>query len=140
MVMDLGLKSDLNMHRAHGGSFRVRIEARQTVRTTLRCTQRARSLGVIAREKADIGVLISFDETTKPMPTEAAEAGFYQSPKARIKSTRYTKTAIVANGHARMRFLLHQKFLGHQGIKTTMDTYGTLSLGARHVNAKLYRT
>jgi hypothetical protein len=31
MVMDLGLKSDLNMHRAHGGSFRVRIEARQRV-------------------------------------------------------------------------------------------------------------
>ena len=27
MVMDLGLKSDHNMHRAHGGSFRVRIEA-----------------------------------------------------------------------------------------------------------------
>ncbi len=31
MVMDLGLKSDLNMHRAHGGPFRVRIEARQRV-------------------------------------------------------------------------------------------------------------
>jgi hypothetical protein len=28
-VTDLGLKSDLNMHRAHSGSFRVRIEARQ---------------------------------------------------------------------------------------------------------------
>jgi hypothetical protein len=27
-VTDLGLKSDLSMHRAHGGSFRVRIEAR----------------------------------------------------------------------------------------------------------------
>ena len=30
-VTDLGLKSDLNMHRAHSGSFRVRIEARQRV-------------------------------------------------------------------------------------------------------------
>ena len=29
MVRDLGLKSDPNMHRAHGGPFRVRIEARQ---------------------------------------------------------------------------------------------------------------
>jgi hypothetical protein len=28
IVADLGLKSDPNMHRAHGGSFRVRIEAR----------------------------------------------------------------------------------------------------------------
>jgi hypothetical protein len=27
-VADLGLKSNLNMHRAHSGSFRVRIEAR----------------------------------------------------------------------------------------------------------------
>jgi hypothetical protein len=28
IVADLGLKSDPNMHRAHSGSFRVRIEAR----------------------------------------------------------------------------------------------------------------
>jgi len=28
VVMGLGLKSILNMHRAHGGSLRVRIEAR----------------------------------------------------------------------------------------------------------------
>ena len=27
-MADLGLKSNLNMHRAHSGSFRVRIEAR----------------------------------------------------------------------------------------------------------------
>jgi hypothetical protein len=27
--MDLGVKSDPNMHRAHSGSIRVRIEARQ---------------------------------------------------------------------------------------------------------------
>src|SRR5713101_5600897 len=31
MVRDLGLKSDPNLHRAHGGPFRVRIEARQRV-------------------------------------------------------------------------------------------------------------
>ena len=31
MVMDLGFKSNLNLHRAHGGPFRVRIEARQAV-------------------------------------------------------------------------------------------------------------
>jgi len=30
-VTDLGLKSDLNMHRAYSGSFRVRIEARHRV-------------------------------------------------------------------------------------------------------------
>ncbi len=34
--------------------------------------------GVIEREKAEIGVFISFDEPTKPMLREAAEAGFYK--------------------------------------------------------------
>jgi DNA modification methylase len=36
-------------------------------------------VGVLTREKAQIGVFISFDEPTKPMLREAAEAGFYKS-------------------------------------------------------------
>jgi DNA modification methylase len=36
--------------------------------------------GVIEREQAQIGVLISFNEPTGPMRTEAASAGFYESP------------------------------------------------------------
>jgi len=36
--------------------------------------------GVVEREKAQIGVLISMEEPTKPMLTEAATAGFYKSP------------------------------------------------------------
>ncbi len=36
--------------------------------------------GVIEREKAEIGVLISVKHPTKPMLKEAAEAGFYQPP------------------------------------------------------------
>ena len=36
--------------------------------------------GVVEREKAEIGVLISMDEPTKAMRTEAAGAGFYVSP------------------------------------------------------------
>jgi len=35
---------------------------------------------VVDREKADIGVLLSFETPTKPMKTEAASAGFYTSP------------------------------------------------------------
>lgn len=35
--------------------------------------------GVIEREKAEIGVLISLEDVTKPMTTEAASAGFYKS-------------------------------------------------------------
>jgi DNA modification methylase len=36
--------------------------------------------GVVEREKAQIGVLIAMEEPTKPMKTEAAGAGFYDSP------------------------------------------------------------
>ncbi len=36
--------------------------------------------GVIEREKAEIGVLISMEPPTKPMKREAAEAGFYRPP------------------------------------------------------------
>jgi DNA modification methylase len=36
--------------------------------------------GVLEREKAEIGVLLSFDTPTKPMRAEAASAGFYESP------------------------------------------------------------
>jgi hypothetical protein len=36
--------------------------------------------GVLEREKAEIGVLITMQEPTRPMRTEAAGAGFYDSP------------------------------------------------------------
>lgn len=36
--------------------------------------------GVLDREKADMGVLISLEESTGPMRKEAASAGFYTSP------------------------------------------------------------
>jgi site-specific DNA-methyltransferase (adenine-specific) len=35
--------------------------------------------GVLEREKAEIGIFISFEEPTRPMLKEAAEAGFYKS-------------------------------------------------------------
>ncbi len=36
--------------------------------------------GVIEREKAEIGVLVTLEAPTQPMRTEAASAGFYDSP------------------------------------------------------------
>jgi DNA modification methylase len=41
-------------------------------------------VGVLTREKAEIGVFISFDPPTKPMLKEAAEAGFYKSTDGTI--------------------------------------------------------
>src|SRR5437879_2060136 len=37
-------------------------------------------IGVLDNEKAQIGVLISLQETTQPMRSAAASAGFYQAP------------------------------------------------------------
>lgn len=36
--------------------------------------------GVLQHQKADIGVLLSFEQPTRPMREEAASAGFYSSP------------------------------------------------------------
>jgi len=36
--------------------------------------------GVLDREQAAIGVLITMEQTTQPMRSEAASAGFYDSP------------------------------------------------------------
>jgi site-specific DNA-methyltransferase (adenine-specific) len=36
--------------------------------------------GTVASNDADLGVLITFQEPTKPMRQEAASAGFYSSP------------------------------------------------------------
>jgi site-specific DNA-methyltransferase (adenine-specific) len=36
-------------------------------------------VGVLAREKAEIGVFLCFEEPTRPMLREAAEAGLYKS-------------------------------------------------------------
>ncbi len=44
--------------------------------------------GVIERENAEIGVLISMEAPTKPMLKEAAEAGFYKSPHVEGKFPR----------------------------------------------------
>jgi SAM-dependent methyltransferase len=44
--------------------------------------------GVIDREKAQIGVLLTMEEPTKPMRVEAASAGFYDSPGFKKKYPR----------------------------------------------------
>lgn len=58
--------------------------------------------GVITREKAEIGVLISLDQPTQPMRSEAASAGFYQAP--------YGKR------HARLQLLTVAELLAGKGI------------------------
>ena len=48
-------------------------------------------IGVLQREKAEIGVYISFEEPTGPMKREAAEAGFYTSSDG----TKYPRLQLI---------------------------------------------
>jgi adenine specific DNA methylase Mod len=57
--------------------------------------------GVIEREHAQMGVLISLREPTRPMRTEAASAGFYTSPWGR---------------HARLQLLTIEELFEAKGI------------------------
>lgn len=57
--------------------------------------------GVLDREKAEVGVLISFEEPTAPMRKEAASAGFYTSPWGK---------------HARLQLLTVEDLLTGKGI------------------------
>lgn len=57
--------------------------------------------GVLDREKADIGVLISLEDPTGPMRKEAASAGFYTSPWGK---------------HARLQLLTIEDLLTGKGI------------------------
>lgn len=51
--------------------------------------------GVVDREKAAIGVLITLEEPTKPMRTEAASAGFY---KAAFGNAQFPKLQVITVG------------------------------------------
>jgi len=57
--------------------------------------------GVVDREEAVIGVLISMQDTTRPMREEAATAGFYTSPWGK---------------HPRLQLLTVDELLGGKGI------------------------
>jgi site-specific DNA-methyltransferase (adenine-specific) len=57
--------------------------------------------GVLDREKAEMGVLISFEEPTGPMRKEASSAGFYTSPWGK---------------HARLQLLTVEDLLTGKGI------------------------
>jgi DNA modification methylase len=57
--------------------------------------------GVLEREGATIGVFISLQEPTRPMKSEALEAGFYESPWGK---------------HPRMQLLTIEELLGGKGI------------------------
>ncbi len=75
---DQGIDGRLYFHDEHGGKTKqiiLSVKAGHVMAAYVRDLR-----GVIEREKAEIGVLISMEPPTKPMVKEAAEAGFYQPP------------------------------------------------------------
>jgi len=59
-------------------------------------------VGTVTRERADLGVLITFTKPTRPMETEAADAGFYVSP--------------MGGKHPKVQILTIEQLLSGKGI------------------------
>jgi DNA modification methylase len=76
---DRGIDGRLYFHDEKGGKTKqviISVKAGESINVS-----HVRDLqGVLTREGAEIGVLISMKEPTQPMRTEAASAGFYNSP------------------------------------------------------------
>lgn len=75
---DKGIDGRLYFHDAEGGDTHQIIFSVKAGKLQAGYVRDLR--GTMEREKAEIGVLLSFDKPTKKMRTEAATAGFYKSP------------------------------------------------------------
>lgn len=75
---DRGIDGHLYFHDDNTGKSKQIILSVKTGHVTVSHIRDLR--GVMEREKAEIGVLITLTEPTKPMRKEAAGAGFYDSP------------------------------------------------------------
>lgn len=74
---DQGIDGRLMFHEKVGGKTREILISVKSGRTGVRDVRDLR--GVIEREDAEIGVLVTMTPPTKPMRAEAASAGFYRS-------------------------------------------------------------
>lgn len=76
---DKGIDGRLYFHdEAQGGKTKQVILSVKAGHTSVAHVRGLR--GVVEREKAEIGVLLTMQEPTQPMQAEAAGAGFYHSP------------------------------------------------------------
>jgi site-specific DNA-methyltransferase (adenine-specific) len=86
---DRGIDGRLYFHDEPGGRTKQMILEVKSGKVDV---VQVRSLrGAVEREQAEIGVFICFEEPTKPMLREAAEAGFYTAPDR----SRYPKLQIL---------------------------------------------
>jgi DNA modification methylase len=75
---DQGIDGRLYFHDEENGRTKQIILSVKSGHVSVRDVRDLR--GVIDREKAEIGVLLTLEDATRPMLTEAASADFYKSP------------------------------------------------------------
>jgi DNA modification methylase len=75
---DRGIDGRLYFHDEPGGKTKQIILSVKSGNVTVKDIRDLR--GVLDREQAEIGVLITLEEPTKPMQAEAASTGFYKTP------------------------------------------------------------
>jgi hypothetical protein len=93
---DKGIDGRLYFHYGGAGDTKqivLSVKAGHLVPTFLRDLR-----GVIEREEAQIGVLLSFEEPTSGMRAEAASAGFYESPWGKHPRLQMLTVAELLNG------------------------------------------
>jgi hypothetical protein len=99
---DKGIDGRLYFHdEGNGGRTKQIILSVKAGHTTVAHVRDLR--GVVERERADIGVLLTMQEPTQPMRSEAAGAGFYTSPWS-------------GNNHPRLQILTIADLLSGTGI------------------------
>lgn len=93
---DRGIDGRLYFHDAKGGKTKQVLFSVKAGHTSVAHVRDLR--GVIERENAEIGVLISLEEPTKPMRAEAADAAFYTSPWGRHPRIQLLTVAELLDG------------------------------------------
>jgi len=110
---DKGIDGRLYFHdEAKGGKTKQIILSVKAGHVTVSQLRDLR--GVLDREKAEIGVLISLEDPTRPMRTEAAGAGFYESPG-------------WAKKYPRLQLLTVADLLGGKGINCPPSRHGNVT-------------
>ncbi|MCG3197641.1 MAG: hypothetical protein GHCLOJNM_02129 [bacterium] len=91
---DRGIDGRLFFHDEGHGKTKQVILSVKAGHTTV---QHIRDLrGVLDRERAEIGVLLTMQEPTKPMKAEAASAGFYESKGVGFAGHQYPRLQILS--------------------------------------------
>jgi site-specific DNA-methyltransferase (adenine-specific) len=93
---DQGIDGRLFFHDEENGRTKQIILSVKSGHVSVRDVRDLR--GVIDREKAEIGVLISLEDATKPMVMEAASAEFYKSPWGNHPRLQVLTIAELLNG------------------------------------------